>query len=698
MKKTITLSALAITLINTSIAQHMNYPKTEKRPEKIAVGRNSIVDDYLWLENDNSELTKNWVGMQNKITEGYLQQLKGREQIKSRLQKLWNYEKLSAPIYKGNCEFYMKNNGTQNQSVIYMKTSDGKEKIVLDPNLLAIDGTASVTTFSVSKNAKYLSYALAKAGSDWTDIYTIDLTTMKTLPKVLNWTKFTSIAWRGDEGFYYCKYNAPKDNNKAYSEANEGHKIFYYSLKTPTSDGVLIHENSNFPQHTFSADVTNDQKMLLIYESESTSGNALYLKDITNAKAPLINVSNNFNNDWLVLHSTPTTLYVLTNYNAPTKQIVSFDIATKKTKTLIPDNGQLLEVASANKNTLLLSYLDNVKSQAYLYDYKGKQLHQLKLPAICQLSTANANEVTGNYSLEINTFTAPTTIYSYNASANTLQATFTPKSDFKTDDYVTEQIIVPSIDAKVPVFLVHKRGIRIDGTAPCFLFGYGGFSSHYAPEFRVDRCVFLEQGGIYAVAGIRGGDEYGEEWHKAGIKLNKKNGFNDFISVANYLCDNKYTNHERLAIHGRSNGGLLIGAVMTMQPNLAKVAIPTVGVLDMLRYHKFTIGYLWASDYGTADNGEEYDYIKSYSPYHNLKKENYPATLITTGDHDDRVVPAHSFKFAARLQELNAGNNPTLIRIDVNAGHGSGKPISKQIDEYTDIWTFVLHNLNMEFR
>ncbi len=698
MKIIIATSALLITLLNSAIAQRMQYPVTPKKAEKFTVGTNVITDEYAWLENDNSPETKTWVETENKVTENYMRKLENRDAIKNRLQKLWNYEKLTAPSYKAGCEFYFKNNGTQNQSVLYMKTNDGKEKLVLDPNTLATDGTASITTFSVSKNAKYLAYALAKAGSDWTDIYTIDLTTMKTLPKIVKWTKFTSIAWRGDAGFYYCRYNTPKDNDKTFTEANEGHKIFYYDLKNPTSDGSIIHENKNAPKNTFSVDITDDEKWLMIYESESTSGNALFLKNLTKPTEPYLVVNNKFENDWSVIHNTPTTLYLSTNYNAPNKQIISFDIATKKTKTIVADNGQLLEVVTANKNTLLLSYLDNVKSQAYIYNYDGKQLQKLAMPTVCQLASANANEVTGNYSLEINTFTAPTALYNYETKNNLLVATFTPKCNFNADEYVTEQIFVPANGVKIPVFLIHKRDVKIDGINPCFLFGYGGFSSHYAPEFRVDRCVFLEQGGVYAVAGIRGGDEYGEEWHKAGIKLQKKNCFNDFIAVANYLCDNKYTSHERLAIHGRSNGGLLIGAVMTMQPSLAKVAIPTVGVLDMLKFHKFTIGYLWTSDYGCADNKEEYDYIKSYSPYHNLKNTAYPATLITTGDHDDRVVPAHSFKFAARLQELNVGENPTLIRIDVNAGHGSGKPISKQIDEYTDIWSFVMHNLGMKFK
>ncbi|MBC7412372.1 MAG: S9 family peptidase [Bacteroidia bacterium] len=698
MKIILTTSVLVITLINTSLAQYMQYPPTHKRAEEFVVAGNTLTDEYSWLENDNSTETKTWVETQNKVTENYMRKLDNRAAVKNRLQKLWNYEKLTAPTYKAGCEFYFKNNGMQNQSVLYMKGIDGKEKLVLDPNALAADGTASITTFGISKNAKYLAYALAKAGSDWTDIYTIDLSTMKTLSKVLNWTKFTSIAWRGDAGFYYCKYNAPKDNGKTFTEANEGHKIFYYNLKTPTTDGSLVYENTKAPKRTFGADITDDEKWVMIYESESTSGNALYLKSTSNSTLPLITISNNFDNDWSVIHNTPTTLYLSTNYKAPNKQVISFDIVTKKTKIVIADKGQLLEVVSGNKNTLLLSYLDNVKSQAYVYNYEGKQLQQLQMPEVCQLASANANEITGNYSMEINTFTAPTAIYNYDVKNNKLSATFIPKCNFNADEYVTEQIFVPVDGAKIPVFLVHKKGIELNGTNPCFLFGYGGFSSHYAPEFRVDRCVFLEQGGVYAVAGIRGGDEYGEEWHKAGIKLQKKNCFNDFIAVANYLCDNKYTNHESLAIHGRSNGGLLIGAVMTMEPTLAKVAIPTVGVLDMLKFHKFTIGYLWTSDYGCADNKEEYEYIKSYSPYHNLKNITYPATLITTGDHDDRVVPAHSFKFAARLQELNTSENPTLIRIDVNAGHGSGKPISKQIDEYTDIWSFVMHNLGMKFK
>jgi prolyl oligopeptidase len=695
MKKNIIITTICTALLTNTMAQRIPYPKSEKVNAKIQVGKNSVIDDYIWLEDDNSTQTKEWIVEQNKTTQGYINSYNNKAPIKKRLQELWNYEKLTAPSYKANHEFYFKNNGTQNQSVLYMKTPNGKEIKVLDPNAIASDGTASITTFGVSKNAKYLSYALAKAGSDWTDIYTIDLLTLKTLPKILTWTKFTSIAWRGDEGFYYSKYNAPKNNDKAFSEANEGHKLFFYDLKNPTNDGLLIYENTKEPKRTVSADITDDNNYLMIYESESTSGNALYLKNLVNTSAQLITISNNFDNDWGVIHSTASTLYLTTNYKAPNKQIISFDIATQKTHTIIPDNGKLLEVASANKTTLLLSYLDNVKSQAYLYNYEGKQLQQIKLPPMCQLAAANPNELTGTYSLEINTFTAPTTLYNYTPKTRALTLTFMPKCAFVPDEYITEQLFVPSGNVNIPVFITHKRSLKIDGNTPCFLFGYGGFSSHYAPEFRVDRCVFLEQGGIYAVAGIRGGDEYGEEWHKQGIKLNKRNCFNDFIAVANFLCDKNYTNHEKLAIHGRSNGGLLIGAVMTMQPNIAKVAIPTVGVLDMLRFHKFTIGYLWTSDYGNADNPEEYEYIKSYSPYHNLKADSYPATLITTGDHDDRVVPAHSFKYAARLQEMNIGKNPTLIRIDVDAGHGSGKPISKQIDEYTDIWSFVMHNLNM---
>ncbi|MFN5829651.1 MAG: prolyl oligopeptidase family serine peptidase, partial [Bacteroidota bacterium] len=465
---------------------------------------------------------------------------------------------------------------------------------------------------------------------------------------------------------------------------------------------VLVYEDKVHGLRNFAANVTEDEQFLLIYGSESTSGSSLIVKDLNNPKSSFINVVDNFENNYAVVHNEKNIFYIHTDKNAPKYQLMQFDInkpLQQNWKAIIPESNDLLESVSVSNGKLVALYLKDVRSKILVYQLDGKLDHEIKLPGLCKVEGLSTDKDDSLMFFSYNTFTAPASIYQYSMNNKILKETFKPVIDFKTEEYETKQVFYSSKDGtKVPMFITHKKGIKLDGNNPCFLFGYGGFNSYYAPEFRIDRAIFLEQGGVYAVPGIRGGGEYGEEWHKAGTKCSKQNVFDDFIAAAEYLIKEKYTSSEKLAINGRSNGGLLIGAVMTQRPDICKVAIPTVGVLDMLRYHKFTIGWAWASDYGTSENKEEFDCLIKYSPLHNLKPAKYPATLVTTGDHDDRVVPAHSFKFIATLQEQQQGENPTLVRIDVNAGHGAGKPTAKQIEEAADIWSFVFYNLGVDYK
>jgi prolyl oligopeptidase len=679
----------------------MNYPATRKTDSVDTYFGTKVPDPYRWLEDDKSAETGEWVKAQNKVTFDYLATIPFRDKIKERLTKIWNFEKLSAPFKKGKRYFFYKNDGIQNQSVLYVQDGlNGTPKILLDPNSLAADGTASLGGMAVSKDGKYLAYSINRAGSDWSEIYAMEIESGKKLADEIKWVKFSDIAWKGD-GFYYSAYGAPKGGSEL-SNKNEYHKVFYHKIGDTQEKDALIYEDKEHPLRNFSGAVTEDETLLLIYGSESTSGTSLAVKDLTKPKDDFHYIVTNFEHNYSVIHNNGNKLMIVTDQGAPKYQLLEIDFTKKQDqenwKKIIPESEDLLEHVSLCNGKIVAQYLKDVTTRIYIYDMSGKKEAELPLPGICKVDGFDSDKDDSLAFFSYNTFTAPASIYKYNIVTNQLSIWFKPQIDFKSEDYETKQVFYTSKDGtKVPMFITHKKGIKLDGNNPCFLFGYGGFNSYYSPEFRIDRAVFLENGGIYAIPGLRGGGDYGEDWHKAGTKCQKQNVFDDFIAAAEYLIAQKYTSSEKLAIHGRSNGGLLIGAVMTQRPDLAKVAIPTVGVLDMLRYHKFTIGWAWASDYGTSDNQEEFNCLIKYSPLHNIKETEYPATLVTTGDHDDRVVPAHSFKFIATLQEKQKGNNPVLVRIDTNAGHGAGKPTSKQIEEYADIWSFVFYNLGMTY-
>jgi prolyl oligopeptidase len=703
-------------------AQVIKAPPTRQMEQTDVYFGKKINDPYRWLEDDNSAETKVWVETENKTTYDYLAKIPFRAAVNKRLSTLWNFEKQTAPFRKAGMLFYYRNNGIQNQSVLYVQESEKvKARVLLDPNTFSADGTISITSMGISKTGKYLAYAYAKAGSDWNKIMIIDIASGKQVDEEISWIKFSGIEWQGDEGFYYSRYPEPKEGQEL-SAKNEFQKIAFHRIGTGGSSDKIIYEDPAFPTRGFYAGLTDKEDYLIISATESTSGNALYIKRIEEGKEePVVKLVEGFESDWTVLDIVDEEALLLTNHKASNKRIIRLSLnqavsgraeattasltpppaakggTLKDPEIVVPESKDLLESVILAGDKMILNYLHNVSSKIEVRDMNGKFLSELVLPGIGKVNSINFGRKDAIGYIDFSTFTAPTAIYKYTLTGNKLDLVFRPKTLFQSEAYETKQVFYTGKDGtKIPMFIVAKKGIKLDGTNPCFLFGYGGFNAFYSPEFRIDRCLFLEQGGVYAIPGLRGGGEYGEDWHKAGTIFNKQNVFNDFIAAAEYLFVNKYTNKDKLAIHGRSNGGLLIGAVMTQRPDLCKVAIPAVGVLDMLRYHKFTIGWAWATDYGTSDDEKQFENLLKYSPLHNIKNVNYPATLITTGDHDDRVVPAHSFKFAAALQEKNAGNNPVLIRIDINAGHGAGKPTSKQIDEYADMWSFVFENLGIK--
>ncbi|MGZ4054274.1 MAG: prolyl oligopeptidase family serine peptidase [Bacteroidia bacterium] len=678
------------------------YPVTKKVDTVDNYFGTKIADPYRWLENDRSAETGEWVKAQNAVTYDYLSKIPFRDKIKKRLTKIWNFEKVTAPFKKQDNYFFYKNDGIQNQSVLYFQVGlNGTPKVLLDPNTLAADGTASLGGLAVSKDSKYLAYSINRAGSDWEEIFVMEIGTGKKLEDDLKWVKFSDIAWKGN-GFYYSAYDAPKEKGTELSNKNEYHKVYYHNVGDDQSKDVLVYEDKKHALRNFSAATTEDEKLLLIYGSESTSGTSLAVKELDKSNSSFIQLVDNFDNNYGVVGNDGNNLYVITDKGAPKYQLLKIDIHAKPDyenwQKIIPESSDLLESVSRSNGKFIAKYLKDVTTRLFVFDMDGKKEREIELPGLCKVDALDSDKDDSLAFFSYNTFIAPPVIYKYNMTTNKMSVWFKPVIDFKSDDFETKQVFYTSKDGtKIPMFITCKKGLVLDGNNPCFLFGYGGFNSYYSPEFRMDRALFLENGGVYAIPGLRGGGDYGEDWHKAGTKCQKQNVFDDFIAAAEYLIKEKYTSHDKLAIHGRSNGGLLIGAVMTQRPDLAKVAIPTVGVMDMLRFHKFTIGWSWTSDYGSSDNKDEFNCIIKYSPLHNIKEVEYPATLVTTGDHDDRVVPAHSFKFIATLQEKQKGNNPVLIRIDTNAGHGAGKPTSKQIDEFADIWSFVFYNLGMKY-
>ncbi len=675
----------------------MEYPKTATCDSTYTYFGTEVKDPYGWMEDDYSEATTSWVKAENELTQSYLSKIPQRKKIHSRLSEVWNYEKLSAPFKRGGVTYFFKNDGIQNQAVLY-KMDAGGEAVVLDPNKLSKDGTVALGVWSFSKDGKYLAYALSASGSDWESIHVMDVTTGKELSDKIEWVKFSPISWQGD-GFYYSRYGEPKKGEE-YSGKNEFHKVMFHKLGTEQKADELIYEDAKNGQKTFGLGTTKDEEYAILQASEGTSGSSLSFRK--KGEANFKSIDSKFNSEYNIVGHFNGKIYLFTNNGAPNWKLIEVDpLKPEMTnwKTLIPETENYLQNVVLANGKFLVVYLEKVTNHLYTYDLTGKKQTEISLPPFGNINGIEASDDDATAYIGYTNFTTPACTYKLDLNSNKAELFRKPNVNFNTGDYETSQIFYTSKDGtKVPMFITHKKGLKMDGNNPTFLYAYGGFNISIQPGFAIDFVPFLENGGIYAVANIRGGSEYGEKWHEAGTKTNKQNVFDDFIGAAEYLIKEKYTSSAKLAVHGRSNGGLLIGAVMTQRPDLFKVALPKVGVLDMLRYHKFTIGWAWASDYGRSDDSKEmFEYLLKYSPLHNVKKTNYPATLVVTGDHDDRVVPAHSFKFAATLQANQTGTEPILIRIDSNGGHGAGKPISKQIDEYTDQWAFIFKHLDIKY-
>lgn len=688
-----------LALSSSSFGQ-LKYPQTAKVDTVDTYFGVQVKDPYRWLENDRSPETEAWVKAQNAVTHAYLDKIPFREALKNRLTELTNYPKYSSPMKKKGVYYFFMNNGLQNQSVLYRQTTlTAQPELLLDPNTLSADGTVALSSMGISNNGKYLAYSVARAGSDWNEIYVMDLTSKKLLDDHIQWVKFSGISWQGD-GFYYSAYDAPQPG-KELSKINEYHKVFFHRIGTSQKEDRLIFENKEFPLRNCAAGVTDDEKYMFVYETESTSGNTFLFKDLTKPEAPLLSLVKDFDNDYSVVDHYNGKVYVLTNWKAPKQRLMEIDPEhpqRENWKEIIPESADVLENVSLVGGKIIAVYMKDAANHAYVFETSGKKLYEVQLPSLGALSGFSGEKDENEAFYTFTSYTFPATVYRFDPATNHSEVFRKPEMKFNPDEFTSEQVFYTSKDGtKVPMAIIYKKGMKRDGKNPLMLYGYGGFNISLNPSFSVNRIPFLENGGIYAIANLRGGGEYGEEWHRAGTKMKKQNVFDDFIAAAEYLIKEKYTSSAKLAINGGSNGGLLVGATLTQRPDLMAVAVPEVGVLDMLRYQKFTIGWAWATDYGTSSESKDmFEYLCGYSPLHNVRKGvKYPATLVMTGDHDDRVVPAHSFKFAATLQADNSGRNPTLIRIDTNAGHGAGKPIAKIIDAQADMWAFVMKNLGM---
>ena len=691
-------------LIPVALFGQLKYPDTKK--ENIVDDYNGVKveDPYRWLEDDNSEQTKAWVQEENKVTFDYLSKIPYRDKIKKRIEEMWNYPKYGAPFQKGDYYYFQKNDGLQNQSVWFtQKGLTGKPEVFIDPNKLSDDGTVSLGGINFSLHGKYAAYTIQKSGSDWQEGYVMDVATKKLLSDKLTWLKFTGFSWKGDEGFYYSRFPAPTGEDQLKGK-NTNQQVYYHKVGTEQSEDKLMYEDKDHPLRSAGVGLTEDERFLILGTSEGTSGGEVWTwdtKDPSQTKFSLLIPG--FATDPNVIDNAGDKLLVQTNDGAPNFKVVLIDPkdpGRENWKVIIPEQKEALQTVSTGGGYLFASYLKDASTKVYQYTYDGKLVREIKLPGIGTAGGFGTERKHDHFFYTYTSFNYPPTIFKYDIKTG--QSTLFRKTEvkFKPEDYEVKQVFVTSKDGtRVPVFLTYIKGIVLNGNNPTLMYGYGGFNIPITPSFSPSIVFFLEQGGVYASVCMRGGSEYGEDWHKGGMLDKKQNVFDDFISSGEWLINNKYTNSGKLAIQGGSNGGLLIGACMTQRPDLFKVAVPQVGVMDMLRYHKFTIGYAWSVEYGSSDNPGQFKYLYKYSPLHNLKPGvKYPATFITTADHDDRVVPAHSFKFAATLQADNASDNPTLIRVETKAGHGGGMPTSKRIELATDIWSFVMYNLGMNFR
>ncbi|NEQ10428.1 MAG: S9 family peptidase [Moorea sp. SIO4E2] len=686
-----------------STSQPLNYPKSRKADQVDDYHGTLVADPYRWLEDPDSEETKAWVEAQNQVTFGYLSEIPTRETLKQRITKLWNYEKYSTPFKKGDRYFYFKNDGLQNQSVLYTLTSlDAEPTLLLDPNSLSEDGTVALSGLAFSKDGKLLAYGLSRSGSDWQEWQVREVETGLDLSDQIKWVKFSGASWTDDnQGFFYSRFDEPNEATKL-EDLNYYQKLYYHKLGTPQSEDSLIYERPDQKEWGFSGQVTEDGNYLIITVFLGTDPkNLVFYKNLQDPDSPVVELINEFDASYSFIGNDQSVFWFRTDLDAPRSRVIAIDTnhpAQAQWQEVIPQADETLEGVGLLNNQFVADYLKDAHSSIKIFDLDGSFVREVELPGIGSVGGFNGLRYDTETFYSYTSFTTPATIYRYDMVSGESTIFRQPQVDFNPDDYETKQVFYPSKDGtQVPMFITHKKGLPLDSNNPTYLYGYGGFNISITPNFSISNLVWMEMGGVYAVANLRGGGEYGEDWHQSGTKLNKQNVFDDFIGAAEWLIGAQYTSPKKVAIAGGSNGGLLVGACMTQRPDLFGAALPAVGVLDMLRFHKFTIGWAWCSDYGSPDNPEEFKALYAYSPLHNLKPGTaYPPTLITTADHDDRVVPAHSFKFAAALQEAHEGEQPVLIRIETKAGHGAGKPTSKIIEEIADKWAFLVRRLEVE--
>lgn len=704
MKKSLVSVLLLSFLAVPTLAQEaLDYPETRKIDKSHTYHGEQVPDPYFWLEDDRSSETEAWVKAQNQVTDAFLDSIPFRPALEKRIKELMNYERVSAPSKHGRFYYYSKNDGLQNHSVIYrvpVLDPEAEPEVFLDPNTFSADGTTGLSAIEFSEDGSLVAYAITEGGSDWRKVLVLDTATKNRVDGPLEDVKFSALSWRGNHGFYYSSYDNPdKAEGSQLSSKTHEHKLLYHELKTPQAEDKLIFGGSERPTRYIGGYVTEDQRFLVVTAAQNTSGNQLFIKDLNDPEGDFVQIQDDYMQTAEVIHNERSKFFMLTNIGAPNYRVVSFDLSQPQKanwKDVIPETANVLN-ASSGGGKLFGTYLVDAKSEVKQFNTQGKLERKVELPGIGTASGFSAKEYDKDLYFSFTSFTDPTTIYKYDIPSGNTTLHRRPKVDFNPDDYQTEQVFFKSKDGtRIPMFIVSKKGLEKNGKNPTDLYSYGGFNISLTPSFSAMRMAWLEAGGVFAMPNIRGGGEYGEEWHLAGTKMNKQNVFDDFAAAAQYLKDNNYTSTPYLAISGRSNGGLLVGATMTQKPDISKVALPGVGVLDMLRYHTFTAGAGWAADYGTADESPEmFEYLRGYSPYHNLKPGvEYPATLVTTADHDDRVVPAHSFKFAARLQEYHKGENPVLIRIETKAGHGSVST-EQVIDYWADVYAFVWANMGV---
>ena len=677
------------------------YPETKTVDQVDDFFGTKVSDPYRWLENDTSEETKDWVKRENAVTNAYMAQIPFRDAIKKRLTELWNYEKFSAPFKEGNYTYFYKNNGLQNQSVLYRQQGEQQPEVFLDPNTFSADGTTALAGIDFTKDGSLCAYQISEGGSDWTKVIIMDVLTKKLLDDTLRDVKFSGIAWIHNEGFYYSTYDKPKEGSQL-SGKTQIHKLYYHKLGTSQSDDKLIFGGEATPRRYIGAYVTEDQNYLVISAANETYGNELYIKDLSKTDASIVPIVTGFATEQQVVYAENEKLYIITNLHAPNRKLVITDATTptpEHWKDFIPETKFPLSVSTCGRK-FFAQYIKDAVSEIVEYNLDGTKVGAITLPGVGTAGGFDGKREEKETYFTFTSYVYPPTIFKYDINNGISTVYKKPAIQYNPDDYESREVFYNSKDGtKIPMIITYKKGMQQNGKNPLMLYGYGGFDISLTPSFSISNLVFMENGGMYAVANLRGGGEYGDAWHNAGIKMKKQNVFDDFIAAAEYLIKEKYTSKDYLAILCRSNGGLLVGACMTQRPDLYRVCFPGVGVLDMLRYHKFTAGAGWAYDYGTADDSKEmFEYLYKYSPVHNVKKGTcYPATFVVTADHDDRVVPAHSFKFASALQAAQSCDNPVLISIESKAGHGAGKPTSKLIDDEADKWSFMLYNMGLSY-